>query len=62
MLGTHGQLSSEGSLACHTYCDTVHPFVMVKECKEVRASVKKNHASINIGHTYIHVLCLFLNG
>ena len=22
-------LSSEGSLACHTYCDTVHPFIMV---------------------------------
>ena len=23
------QLSSEGSLACHTYCDTGQPFVMV---------------------------------
>ena len=23
------QLSSEGSLACHTYCDTWHPFIMV---------------------------------
>ena len=23
------QLSSEGSLACHTYCDTGHPFIMV---------------------------------
>ena len=23
------QLSSEGSLACHTYCDTSHPFIMV---------------------------------
>ena len=22
-------LSSEGSLACHTYCDTGHPFIMV---------------------------------
>ena len=22
-------LSSEGSLACHTYCDTEHPFIMV---------------------------------
>ena len=22
-------LSSEGSLACHTYCDTWHPFIMV---------------------------------
>ena len=22
-------LSSEGSLACHTYCDTAHPFIMV---------------------------------
>ena len=22
-------LSSEGSLMCHTYCDTGHPFVMV---------------------------------
>ena len=22
-------LSSEGSLACHTYCDTWHPFMMV---------------------------------
>ena len=22
-------LSSEGSLACHTYCDTGHPFMMV---------------------------------
>ena len=22
-------LSSEGSLACHTYCDTDHPFIMV---------------------------------
>ena len=21
-------LSSEGSLACHTYCDTGHPFIM----------------------------------
>ena len=23
------QLSSERSLACHTYCDTGHPFIMV---------------------------------
>ena len=23
------QLSSEGSLACHTYCDTGHPFIKV---------------------------------
>ena len=23
------QLSCEGSLACHTYCDTGHPFIMV---------------------------------
>ena len=23
------QLSSEGSLACHIYCDTGHPFIMV---------------------------------
>ena len=22
-------LSSEGSLACHTYCDMEHPFIMV---------------------------------
>ena len=22
-------LSSEGSLACHTYCDTGHPFITV---------------------------------
>ena len=22
-------LTSEGSLACHTYCDTGHPFIMV---------------------------------
>ena len=22
-------LSSEGSLACHTYCDTGHPFIMI---------------------------------
>ena len=22
-------LNSEGSLACHTYCDTEHPFIMV---------------------------------
>ena len=22
-------LSSEGSLACHNYCDTGHPFIMV---------------------------------
>ena len=22
-------LSSEGSLACHTYCETGHPFIMV---------------------------------
>ena len=22
-------LSSEGSLACHTNCDTMHPFIMV---------------------------------
>ena len=22
-------LSSEGSLACHTYCDTWHPFIMI---------------------------------
>ena len=22
-------LNSEGSLACHTYCDTAHPFIMV---------------------------------
>ena len=22
-------LSREGSLACHTYCDTEHPFIMV---------------------------------
>ena len=22
-------LSSEGSIACHTYCDTGHPFIMV---------------------------------
>ena len=31
-LGTHGHswpLSSEGSLACHTYRDTGHPFLMV---------------------------------
>ena len=36
MLGTHGHwavrvlwLSSEGSLMCHTYCDTGQPFLMV---------------------------------
>ena len=23
------QLSSKGSLACHTYCDTGHPFIIV---------------------------------
>ena len=22
-------LNSEGSLACHTYCDTGHPFIMI---------------------------------
>ena len=22
-------LNSEGSLACHTFCDTEHPFIMV---------------------------------
>ena len=22
-------LGSEGALACHTYCDTGHPFIMV---------------------------------
>ena len=31
VLGTNGHwvLSSEGSLACHTYCDTEHPFIIV---------------------------------
>ena len=30
MLGTHEwPLSSEGSSACHTYCDIGHPFIMV---------------------------------
>ena len=30
MLGTHGHWAcSEGSFACHTYCDMVHPFIMV---------------------------------
>ena len=28
-LGTPGHLSSRGCLACHTYCDTGHPFIMV---------------------------------
>ena len=31
--------SSEGSLACHTYCDTGHPFIMIRDtrtcCREL---------------------------
>ena len=29
MLGTFWQLSSEGSLKCHTHCETGLPFIMV---------------------------------
>ena len=29
MLGTSCPLRSEGSLVCHNYCDTGHPFIMV---------------------------------
>ena len=28
-LATYGHLSVRGSLACHNYCDTGHPFIMV---------------------------------
>ena len=27
--GTYGHWATEGSLACHTYCNTGHPFIMV---------------------------------
>ena len=27
--GTYGHWNSEGSLACHTFCGTRHPFIMV---------------------------------
>ena len=29
LCSAHKALSSEGSLACYTYCDTGHPFIMV---------------------------------
>ena len=48
-------VSSEGSLACHTYCDTVHPFVMVKESKEVRESVTKPQSCMYRIHIIIYM-------
>ena len=41
LIGNHGwSLSSEGSLACHTYCDTRHPFIMVISEEPLQSHLK----------------------